>query len=108
MVPETPVTQSGAGLLLRLAWMGGPLWLFLCGIYILESKSMMPGKADVVYALVVVVVPIIRTLDIRLFNGLTADSLPATARHGWRYALLFPGVAALVWGLIRVGLAVAR
>lgn len=95
---EGPVTAPS--LLLRLTWMLlGNAVLFLCGGFILLRQGGGLGTADLVLGLCIPVLLLVRYVDIRFFEGRTADNEPATMAHWRAYAWWLVLAALAFWGV---------
>jgi len=94
---------AGAGVLLRLYWIGfGNIVLLFLLIFALEREPAFPSLMDLVYFLVLVSVIGVRYVDIRFYNGTTAEGRLATPGHWRRYALWMSGAGLCAWGLARL------
>jgi hypothetical protein len=90
--------DSTSGCLIRVFWMlVGNAMLLLCGIAILQNQSSLLGGADACYWVVMGGLLAARYLDIRYFDGKTADGHPATWDHWRRYAVRVLAVCTVVW-----------
>jgi hypothetical protein len=94
--PKTPEHDQSGGCMLRLFWMViGNILLFLAALAILERPSRMLGFADLFYWMTVACMLAARYIDIRHFDGRTADGQVATMAN-WRNYALWVCVAAIV------------
>lgn len=102
---NTPSTrseyESPQGCLLRLLWMGlGNVALVLTALWIYRSAGW--SIADILFAVIVLVLIGARYVDIVRYRGSTADgNEPATMAHWKRYALTVAAVAAALWVVAR-------
>jgi hypothetical protein len=82
----------------RLFWMVvGNAVLAFSAVFILENKSGFFHAADVVFWCAAGVLIVVRYLDIRFCNGLTAVGTPASMRHWVRYVVVLLVVSTVVW-----------
>ncbi len=104
------VPVGGQSLLLRSVWMlGGPVSVIACAAYLAEKHAPFPSVADALFVITAAVVILVRYIDIRRFNGTTADGETRATRDDWRqYAILFGVVSAAVWGVARFITWIAR
>ncbi len=97
--PQTPDGQStAAGVLARLWWMLlGNVVLALSAVFILHNTSGFFHPADVVFWIVAVSLVLVRYVDIRYFNGLTATGAPASTKHWIKYTVMLIVCSAAAW-----------
>jgi hypothetical protein len=100
-----PVNKQGG----ILALLARPFWMFLgnfvlmiCAVntFIGESKS--TRTSDIIFWSAVAAMIIVRFLDIKFLDGLTADGKPASLRHWRRYAIILALSSALVWAAAHI------
>ncbi|HET7599654.1 MAG TPA: hypothetical protein VFK09_05155 [Gemmatimonadales bacterium] len=89
--------QSPTGCFLRLFWMGaGNLALVLTAFWNAQSAGW--SVADIIFAVLPLLMIGFRYIDIVRYQGMTADGdAPATMAHLKRYALTVVLVAAALW-----------
>jgi hypothetical protein len=98
--PTTDRQDTAAGVLARLWWMlAGNAVLALSAVFILHNTTGFFHTADVVFWCAAASLVLIRYLDIRFLNGLTATGAPASARHWIKYTILLLVCSAVVWAL---------
>lgn len=97
--PHTPMM----GCLLRLAWMfAGNTAALFCLVYVARGPARSLGLGDLVYALLIASLVLLRYLDIRCYAGETAaGGEPATLAHWRRYTAVVLSLATLAWLLVR-------
>ena len=95
--PQPPTTtDSPAGCLLRLLWLGaGNVALVFLALLVFRSRRF--SALDVAFWAVVALLAGARYLDITRFQGRTADGEPATVAHLRRYLITMLLVAAGAW-----------
>jgi hypothetical protein len=99
--PQTLDRQGTAvGVLARLFWMlvGNAILLFSL-IFLLHNKGGWLHTADVVFWITVGVLVLVRYLDIRFCNGLTAAGAPASRQHWVKYVVMLLVVSTTTWVL---------
>ncbi len=97
--PQTLDKQStAAGVLARLFWMlfGNALLAFSL-IFILHNQGGFLHTADGVFWVTVAVLVLVRYLDIRFCNGLTAAGTPASSRHWIKYVIILLVASTTAW-----------
>lgn len=95
---EQPEYRPATGCLLRVFWiMLGNLTLLFCGIYIAQHATGLVGVADAFYGAIVGSLLLARYVDIRHFQGRTAEGEPASMTHWRRYAVLLVAVSTGIW-----------
>lgn len=94
---EVTDNTSLLGCLIPTFWMlVGNGILALCAVSIAAGSALF-SAADLLYWLTVGSLLAARYVDIRYFNGRTAEGKPATPAHWRRYAVVLVAVAAVVW-----------
>jgi hypothetical protein len=89
---------TAAGVLARLFWMlFGNAILAFSAVFILHNRGGFLHTADLVFWITVAVLVLVRYLDIRFLNGLTAAGAPASMRHWIRYVVVLLAVAVVGW-----------
>jgi hypothetical protein len=101
-----PSGNSLVGAAARIYWfMGGPCALFVLALALTRSPR---WSRHLAYWTVVASLLLVRYIDVRWLNGLTASGEPASLRHWRRYAVtvlvVATGVAVFSHVLGRVGL----
>lgn len=90
--------NPATGCLLRVFWiMVGNLALLFCAVYIAQNATRLVGVADAVYWAIIGSLLAARYVDIRHFQGRTAEGEPASMAHWRRYAGLLVAVSAGLW-----------
>ena len=100
MDEQDPKAKQLTGCLVRLFWMGvGNLILALAAIAIAQNDLGPFGFSwtDLLYWMTAAALPIVRYMDIRLFDGATADNQPATMSHWRRYTVTILAVSLVLW-----------
>lgn len=102
--PQATDRQStAAGVLTRLWWMlAGNAVLALSVVFILHNTKGFFHAADVVFWCAVASLLLVRYIDIRFLDGLTATGAYATMRHWTRYAIVLVVCSGAVWTLTHV------
>jgi hypothetical protein len=97
--PQTTDRQStAAGLLVRLSWMLlGNAVLGLSAVLIFRNTTGFFHTADAIFWITVAGLVLLRYIDIRFLNGLTAAGAPASARHWVRYVIILSACSVAVW-----------
>jgi hypothetical protein len=72
--------------------------LFFTGVFVLQQRGRF-GVADAVYGACVPALLAVRYVDIRFFDGKTADYEPATMAHWRGYAWRLLLAALVLWGV---------
>jgi len=81
-------SASGAGLLFRLYWMAfGNIPIIFLPILIIRNTNGNFSFYDILFSVSVSAIIAVRYVDIRYFNGETADNQPATLSLFKKYAL---------------------
>jgi hypothetical protein len=75
----------------------GNALLALSAVFILHNRTGFFHTADVVFACTAVSLVLIRYLDIRFLNGMTATGAPASTRNWVKYVVILVACAAVVW-----------
>jgi hypothetical protein len=97
--PERSPSPSVVGLFLRTWWMligNGALCVAL-GLMAFERDAF-PSQLDAVFATLVASLLVVRLVDIRYFEGATAEGARATMEHFRRYVLRLLAGSAVGWG----------
>jgi hypothetical protein len=83
-------------IIIRLAWMilGNGI-LFFMAVFIVQKRAGI--LLDLVFWAVVAGLILTRYIDIKVFQGLTADNKPATLKDWRKYTLMLIVISALVW-----------
>jgi len=98
--PTNDKQSGGLSFLLRIFWMMfGNLILFLIVIGIYEGEKATLNLRDGIYWILVLLLMVVRYIDIKYLNGLTAIGAPASMRHWYRYIAVLTICAGLLWGL---------
>lgn len=93
-VPNT----AGQSALMRLGWMmAGPLMVLIATFSILSKPSWTFGGHDGLLLLGVSLATVCRYLDIKRYNGQTANGETATMTNFTRYAISLSVIAAALW-----------
>lgn len=88
--------SSFLALIVRLTWMAfGNLLLIFIAFSIAQQKAGI--VLDVIFWAVVAGLIFIRYIDIKVFQGHTAENEPATLQHWRKYSLLLIIISALLW-----------
>jgi hypothetical protein len=97
--PQTADRQgTAAGVLARLWWMLlGNAVLALSVVFIFHNTTGFFHAADVVFWCAAASLVLIRYVDIRFLNGLTAIGEPASMRHWVRYTVVLIVCSAAAW-----------
>lgn len=100
--PETNVEPAGeytgAGCLVRLAWMAaGPLVLVISLVYVAEHTGSFLSASDAVFWAAAGLMVALRYLDVTRMKGQTASGKPATLRQWKRFTLLLAAFCLLAW-----------
>jgi hypothetical protein len=101
--PDSKPSSSSSSLsaaAARLFWMilGNGLLIGL-SLYIAFNAGKSVLIPSCLYLLNLVCMILVRFIDVRFLNGLTADGEPATMRHWTRYSIILSGIAAGLWGV---------
>ncbi len=97
---ENSKQGSGLCILLRIFWMVfGNLILFLIAFTIYEDKKAVLNLRDGIYWIIVLLLIIVRYIDIKYLDGLTAMGSPASMSHWYRYVVGLVICTGLLWGL---------
>jgi hypothetical protein len=96
--PTQNPSQLG-GCLVRVLWMAvGNLVLILAAVNIVQNGTGFTlTLSDAVFAVTALCLPVVRYVDIRCFQGRTADSQPATMAHWFRYTATILGSSLVLW-----------
>jgi hypothetical protein len=97
--PQTLDRQStAAGVLARLFWMlfGNAILAFSI-VFILHNQGGFLHTADAVFWITVALLVLVRYLDIRFCNGLTAAGAPASKRHWVKYVVILLIASTSAW-----------
>jgi len=95
--PDTEYNHTLGALVVRLSWMAvGPLVALFAVLSIVEASSL--SKFDLLLWGALFSMVGARYLDVARFNGMTANSEPATMRHVARYASALLAIGLAVWG----------
>jgi hypothetical protein len=98
-----------------LALLARPFWMFLgnfalmisaVNIFISESSS--TRTSDTIFWFAVSAMIIVRFLDIKFLDGLTADGKPASLRHWRRYAIALIVISAVVWSAAHIAVYLSK
>jgi hypothetical protein len=99
--PETHVestSQTGAGCLVRLAWMAfGNLALAICLVFIAQHTGRLFSASDAVFWAIIPVLIYLRYLDVTRMKGQTAAGEPASLRDWKRYVALLLIICLVTW-----------
>ncbi len=76
--------------------------LFFTAVSIFLHKGEMLHTADIVFWVTVAALIIVRYLDIKFFNGLTATGLPASMTHWRKYTVVLLICSAVIWVLSHI------
>jgi hypothetical protein len=87
-----------------LAILARPFWMFLgnfilmiCAANILMGESGSTRTSDIIFWFAVAAMIIVRFLDIKFLNGLTATDKPATLAHWRKYAIMLIVCSGIIW-----------
>ncbi len=99
--PATESFQNLVPLILRFFWMlAGNFALLLTCLYILNEGVRFLSWLDIFYGATLVLVLAARYVEIKVYQGRTADGEAATLSDWARYALILTAVAAAGWLLV--------
>jgi len=88
------------GLIARIFWMLiGNTILVISIVSIFQNKGGFFHTADMVFWITAAALVIVRYLDVKFLNGLTATDLPATMAHWRRYSMFLLICSAAAWTL---------
>ncbi len=89
-----------------LAILARPFWMFLgnfilmiCAANILVGESSSTRTSDIILWSAVAAMIIVRFLDIKFLDGLTATGAPASIAHWRRYAIVLVLCSAAIWAV---------
>jgi hypothetical protein len=92
-----------------LSLLARPFWMFLgnfalmiCAVNIFVGENKSTRTSDIIFWCVTAAMIIVRFLDIKFLDGLTADGKPASLRHWRRYAIILALSSALVWAAAHI------
>jgi hypothetical protein len=99
LTPQTTDRQgTAAGVLARLWWMlFGNAVLALSAVFIFHNTAGFFHTADAVFWCAVASLVLVRYLDVRFLDGLTATGARASTRHWVKYTVLLVVCSAVVW-----------
>jgi len=106
-----PIDKQG-GILTILA---RPFWMFfgnfvlmICAANILIGESSSTRASDIIFWCTVSAMIIVRFLDIKFLNGLTATGKPASIKHWSRYAIVLVVISAAIWAAAHVSVYLSK
>jgi len=89
---------TAVAVLARLWWMLlGNAVLALSAVFILHNTTGFFHTADVVFWCTAASLLMVRYIDIRFLNGLTATGVPTSMRHWIKYTIILIVCSAAVW-----------
>lgn len=87
-----------------LAILARPFWMFLgnfmlmiCAANIIMGESNSTRTSDTIFWFAVFAMIIVRFLDIKFLDGLTATGKPATLAHWRKYAIMLIICSGIIW-----------
>jgi len=92
-------SDGAAGCLVRSIWLmvGNVALVFSAVLIIKQRQALGVTWADGLFWAIVVLTAMSRYVDVRHFNGLTADGDPSTMQHAKKYIALLAGAAVALW-----------
>ncbi len=96
-----PEKSGCLSIIVRLTWMAfGNMALIITAFSIVQQKAGI--VLDVIFWAVVTGLILIRYIDIKVFQGNTADNEPATLKDWRQYSILLIVISAFVWFVAHV------
>jgi hypothetical protein len=87
-----------SAILARLFWMFlGNFMLMICAANTIMGEGKSTRTSDIIFWFAVSAMIIVRFLDIKFLDGLTATGKPASIKHWRRYAIVLVVISAVIW-----------
>jgi len=101
--PPADKQRSIAAVAARLFWMAfGNFILMICTAHFFTSQVKYGRTTDVIFWTTVIALIVVRFIDIKFFDGLTATGAPASLKQWRRYAVVLVLIAAAIWAVAHV------